>query len=63
MMKCRLFTKAHEHVVDVEIPPFNEPPDVLIWGERIFKLVNTTAGFVEPEYTEAFSYWVKPEHD
>lgn len=37
MNKVRLETSNGELVVHGEVPPFNEAPDVLVWGTRIFK--------------------------
>ena len=56
-MKCQLLTSAKEFVAEVEIPPFNTPPDILVWGERFFKLDQATT---RPEYVEAFTYFVLP---
>jgi hypothetical protein len=56
-MRCRLFTQDRRFVKDVEIPPFNTPPDLLVWGERFF-ILDETAGSVQPEYLEAFSFFV-----
>jgi hypothetical protein len=57
-MRCRLFTSDRRFVKDVEILPFNTPPDLLVWGERFFILDKDTNGFVQPEYLEAFSFFV-----
>ena len=51
-MKAKLYTQAGDFVVEVELPPFNQWPDVLVWGERFF-IVNGQAS-----YREAFTYFV-----
>lgn len=37
-MKVKLETSDGEHVGHSHVPPFNKPPDVLLWGDRVFKL-------------------------
>ena len=61
-MKCkiptaRLETATGDLVTTVEVLPFNEPPDVIIWGTRIFKLHKATRDFVRPDvYRECFAW-------
>lgn len=59
-MKVKL--TVQDHLVGYfQIPPFQTPPDVLVWGDRIFKIRN-----VEPPpmdncsniYDEAFAYYI-----
>lgn len=38
MRKIKLETSSGGHVGHSEIPPFTSPPDVLVWGERFFKM-------------------------
>ncbi|NEQ29050.1 MAG: hypothetical protein F6K28_60945 [Microcoleus sp. SIO2G3] len=45
-----LHTANGDFVVSGKIPPFNQYPDVLFWGERVF--VSTAPG----KYKEAFCY-------
>lgn len=35
-MHVRLKTSDDKTVYDTSIPPFNTPPDILLWGARIF---------------------------
>lgn len=44
-----LYTASGEPVTNVRHPPFNPPPDVIIWGNRTF--VRRETG----KYTEAFA--------
>lgn len=37
MRRARLYTADFGYVSTVEIPPFQVAPDVLTWGERVFK--------------------------
>lgn len=57
-MKCNLLTADRGFVTHVEIPPFDTPPEILIWGERFFQLDRNTAQHVVPEYLEAFTFFV-----
>lgn len=51
-----LETTDGRHVVDVPVPIFKPPADVLIWGQRFFKLHgNQRAGLLE--YRECMA-WV-----
>lgn len=58
MIKCNLLTSDRKHVASVEIPPFSSPPDIVVWGERFFKLDRDTITHVVPEYLEAFTFFV-----
>jgi hypothetical protein len=49
-MKITLLTATGAFVHSEEILPFNEYPQVIIWGERVFS--KTTLG----EYRECFFY-------
>lgn len=59
-MRVRLTVPTGELVHETDIPPFNELPHVLIWGDRVFKLTDQKAA--EPPhaaiYHEAFSYYI-----
>ena len=55
-MKARLIVPGGGLVTDLDLPPFKEPPAVLLWGNRVFRLVNQNAGVVL--YVEAFCYAV-----
>lgn len=37
MDRVILQTKDGGYVTGGKIPPFNEPPDVLLWGDRVFQ--------------------------
>lgn len=66
-MKVKLQTSAGDLVAEKEIPDFNEAPDVLIWGDRVFMRddghgdntfnIELTAQLVAV-YSEAFSYLI-----
>ena len=55
-MRCRLIVPRGDLVTELDIPPFTEPPQVLLWGNRVFRLVNQNQGVVL--YVEAFYYAV-----
>ena len=55
-MKARLIVPGGGLVTDLDLPPFSEPPEVVLWGSRVFRLVNQNAGVVL--YVEAFYYAV-----
>jgi hypothetical protein len=57
-MRAELLTSDGNRVGFADTPPFNKPPDILIWGERFFQLDKLTEGHVEPQYREAFTYFV-----
>jgi hypothetical protein len=69
-MKVRLFTRDGGYVADAEIPPFNEFPDVIIWGERFFvapdvdrvprPVLEFHAVEEQHAYVEAFTYAIVP---
>lgn len=40
MEKIQLFASDGGHVTDVEVPKFQKPFEVLIWGTRFFVLKN-----------------------
>jgi hypothetical protein len=68
-MVVKLFSRTTGGFVAVaEIPPFNEPPDVIIYGARFFvapkvdmavRLAELSAG--EVAYVEAFTYAIPRE--
>lgn len=39
-MKIKLFSRDGGFVTEVVIPPFHDPPEVLMWSARIFVLPN-----------------------
>lgn len=67
-MICELTTSDGEFVVRIQIPPFNEPPEVIGWGNRVF--VHHRLSHVlfsgernvrsEPVYREAFTFAAIP---
>jgi len=61
MVKVKLLTSSGHDVADVEIPPFNKPPDVLGWGTRVFTLYATHEDALT--YRECFSYAVPVERE
>jgi hypothetical protein len=56
-MKVKLYTRGDGFVTEGELPPYNEPPEVLFWGERVFVRdpwrVDNSDEWVR--YTEAWS--------
>lgn len=58
-MKIRLLTSDGQFVHEQEIPPFNAHPDVIGWGDRVFK---ATGGGVDGYwlYRECFAYALVP---
>lgn len=67
-MKVKLFTRTGGFVHEQEIPPFNEQPDVILWGERVFKTMSVDNPAASPEnyepddypYEEAWTYALVP---
>ncbi len=60
MRRVRLYVHAPftsgTFVVELDIPPFLNGPDVLIWGSRTFKQA------AQPdEYVECFTFWIPME--
>jgi len=62
-MFVKLFTRNDGFVVEGVIPPFSQPPDILIWGTRVFKF---SAEMIDPKdnnreflrYEECFAYYL-----
>lgn len=50
-------TLEERFVAEVLIPPFINPPEALIWGQRFFlyQSTNLDATYI---YEEGFCYWV-----
>ena len=61
-MRIRLETASGENVSTFDIPPFQTPPDVIVWADRTFTLANRTQRLGEPTYIygEAFAYYLCP---
>jgi len=57
MEKVRLLTKDGGFVTSGMIPAFNDPPDVIVWGSRIFQY-DSTDDEREHVYIEAFSSYL-----
>lgn len=56
MIRVALETKQNELVVNGMIPPFNELPEVIGWGDRVFKLTAPhTSSETAAIYTEVFA--------
>lgn len=53
----KLYAQAGGFVVEGEIPRFNDPPEILIWGERFFRYscIVFENGVDHLVYTEAFT--------
>ena len=64
-MKVKLFTRDGGFVHSAEIPPFNEPPTIIIWGQRFFVFADVDGPALpiesdEQGYVEAFTFVVTP---
>lgn len=60
-MKIKLETRDGSHVHEQEIPPFNEPPQVIFWGIRVFQMhavEKRPNGYTI--YRECFAYALVP---
>lgn len=55
-MKVRLMTSSMELVATGTVPPFNQYPDVLIWGTRLFTFHHEDTGV--GVYREAFAFYL-----
>jgi hypothetical protein len=55
---ARLEVATGEFVTNVYVLPFNEPPQVIIWGSRIFKLHKEAQDFPKDQdvYRECFAW-------
>jgi hypothetical protein len=47
MVRMTLWTKFDEPVTVVQLPPFNPPADVVMWGERIFVWHDDESKYIE----------------
>lgn len=60
-MKIKLETSSGDFVHEQEIPPFQTAPEVIGWGNRVFKLHRTEKN---PDgytfYRECFAYALVP---
>jgi hypothetical protein len=54
MQKVRLETSGGDLVAELTIPSFMAPPEVLVWGNRVFAQEPGT----ENTYSEVFAYVV-----
>lgn len=54
MKSVRLITNDGGFVVSGKVPPFDAPPDVIVWGQRVFTYSHTDDEAVDV-YIEAFS--------
>jgi hypothetical protein len=55
MKKVKIVTRAREYVAEVDVLPFQPPPDILVWGERFFQRITDVC------YCESFAYFIPPE--
>jgi hypothetical protein len=61
MMRVRLETQEGAFVSDEAMPPFKQPPGVVIWGQRVFAWKEAFVdehGMTAHRYREVFTYWV-----
>lgn len=56
-MKIELQTAVGQHVRSFQLPPFSQPPKVMIWGERVFSMETVLHGAIYV-YRECFFYVV-----
>lgn len=54
MKKVILYTREYEFVVSGWIPTFTIPPDVIVWGDRVFRYDGST-GVEYDTYVECFA--------
>ncbi len=57
-------------VTELDLPPFVTPPEVVIWGSRVFKLHRRLSGSIgkldgkgRQIYFEVFAYHAIPDND
>jgi hypothetical protein len=64
-MLVRLYTAAGGFVVAAELPDFNEYPQVIFWGTRVFwrPEENWLDANRVARYTEAFACSILPEQE
>lgn len=72
-MNVRLYNKLGAFVVAAIIPPFDVPPDVLLWNSRVFHFekkccddYDTSLTKTEPtwsRYVESFAFYVLREFE
>ena len=61
MIKMRLLTRGNELVTEVEIPSFQQYPEVLVWGQRVFaSVLGITRSGLPLFYQEVAVYHVVP---
>lgn len=68
MLTHKLFTADGGYVTDVVAPPFIMPPDVIVWGARVFLRVDSydlvefdpVEGSADGCYIEGFAYHAPP---
>ncbi len=52
-MNVTLYTRDGQPVVEVDIPPFQTMPEILIWGARFFV-------WNGERYVEGLAWWCEP---
>ena len=67
MRQVELLTTDGRFVTNGTIPPFDVPPDVIIWGDRIFQHKDTYAGDEDgtyhiDSYRECFAVTLAPNN-
>jgi hypothetical protein len=63
MIRVRLAIRDGGHVAEVEIPPFQSLPDVIVWGDRVFSFhmsMDIDGEMCRAEYREVFCYVILP---
>lgn len=61
MRRVDLLNRAGDFVVSVKLPPYQTAPDVLIWGERVFKGPEHIPGLPCSSYREVFAVAIPAE--
>lgn len=63
-MKIELYTRSGEFIAAAQIPEFPNPPDIVLWGERIFHsdfLLMDTTDEESFAYSESCVYVIPKE--
>jgi hypothetical protein len=51
-LKVKLLTASGEFVFEHDLPPFDKPPEVIIWGSRVFRRKTTVRVTMQTNYGE-----------
>ena len=56
MIEVQLYTRSGDHVAGVLVPPFQQAPDIVVWGSRVFVRDDPTDE-QETRYREGFAFY------